>query len=356
MSLQFALPSSLITESAFGSFIKERGLNPDGTLRIDSYLHKNIIATERRSRPILEALKSVKREVIAHAFLAFFFFIVACVPKPILRLRSILPVYLATVSKRALDVVGAVFGLVISTGLFFWLPLAIRLDSNGKAVFRQKRIGRDRRRDDRRKISLALPYERRKGDRRNENLLGKPFEVYKFRSMRENAEQDSGPIWAKDDDPRATRIGKIMRPMHLDEIPQFVNVLKGEMSLVGPRPERPEFISDLNKAIPYYSKRLDCKPGITGLAQISWRYDSTPSDVVKKLDYDLYYIQNRNMLFDILILLSTLKTVVFPDNHDNGSNGTVVGEKTLDAHQQMPLPVPQTDDFTWTVDSSRRPQ
>jgi lipopolysaccharide/colanic/teichoic acid biosynthesis glycosyltransferase len=156
--------------------------------------------------------------------------------------------------------------------------------------------------------------------------------------MQENAEKHLGPTWAKPNDPRTTRVGKIIRPAHLDEIPQFVNVLKGEMSLVGPRPERPEFVSDLNQKIPYYRQRLDCKPGITGLAQVSWRYDATLSDVARKLSYDLYYIRHRSMFFDIMILLSTIRAVVMPHNQVNGSKPTLVTEEALDAHHQTPLP------------------
>jgi lipopolysaccharide/colanic/teichoic acid biosynthesis glycosyltransferase len=336
MSIQLQAEPSVISQLPFEYGLRGNGLHPDGTLRIDYFFNREAVSRAKRNRRSREIWDHLIRDfLIAPVFLTMVLFVILFVPKKILKLRSILPSYLAQLAKRSFDIVGAVLGILLSSGFFFWLPLLIRLESKGKAIFRQRRIGQDRRRGDRRMVNLAVPFERRKSDRREENLMGKPFNVYKFRSMKENAEDGTGPIWAKTDDPRMTRLGRFLRPSHLDEIPQFVNVLKGEMSLVGPRPERLEFICDLNKEIPYYRKRLDCKPGITGLAQISCGYDSDLGDVVKKLDYDLYYIGNRSLLFDIRILLSTLKVVVSPANHRNG-NGQLPGKTGIDSSAIVP--------------------
>jgi len=313
MSLQLKFPSSFISKSDFDRLFYKPGLLPDGTLQIDHFLNNQIGFNENHLHRIRNAFKSFKREFLfANSLLVVVLFIIFFVPKRILKLRTLLPRYIDTYSKRLLDIIGSVFGLVVSSGLFFWLPYLIRIDSKGKVIYKQKRVGLNRRNGDRRKISLQVPFERRKGDRRQENLKGQPFKIYKFRSMKENAEKDTGPTWAKDNDPRSTRVGKVMRLLHIDEIPQFVNVLKGDMSLVGPRPERPEIISQLEKTIPKYTKRLECKPGITGLAQISCGSDTQLSDVSRKLDYDIDYIQKRNLLVDIIILLSTFKVVSAP--------------------------------------------
>jgi lipopolysaccharide/colanic/teichoic acid biosynthesis glycosyltransferase len=129
--------------------------------------------------------------------------------------------------------------------------------------------------------------------------------------MRADAEADTGPTWAKDDDPRITRVGAFLRKTRIDEIPQLWNVLKGEMSLVGPRPERPEFVQALAREIPHYDLRHSIRPGITGWAQISYRYGNSVDDAREKLRYDLYYIKNMSMGLDILIMFSTIKTIVF---------------------------------------------
>jgi lipopolysaccharide/colanic/teichoic acid biosynthesis glycosyltransferase len=128
--------------------------------------------------------------------------------------------------------------------------------------------------------------------------------------MRSDAEADTGPTWAKDDDPRITRVGKFLRKTRIDEIPQLWNVLRGDMSLVGPRPERPEFVEGLNQEIPYYHLRHSVRPGITGWAQILYKYGSTVEDAKEKLRYDLYYIKNASVGLDLLILFNTIKIVL----------------------------------------------
>jgi lipopolysaccharide/colanic/teichoic acid biosynthesis glycosyltransferase len=135
--------------------------------------------------------------------------------------------------------------------------------------------------------------------------------MYKFRSMVDNAEKTSGPVWASDNDSRITRVGKIIRKFRIDEIPQVWNVLIGDMSFVGPRPERKHFTDALEEKIPYYGERFVVKPGITGWAQVSYDYGASVNDAVEKLNYDLFYIKNMSIMFDVMIVLRTIKTVVF---------------------------------------------
>jgi lipopolysaccharide/colanic/teichoic acid biosynthesis glycosyltransferase len=163
------------------------------------------------------------------------------------------------------------------------IVVLIRLSSPGPILYRQKRVG----------------------------LRGEVFDCYKFRSMRANAEADSGPTWACDDDPRITKVGKFLRLTRLDEIPQLWNVLRGDMEFVGPRPERPEFVEWLTREIPYYKLRSNVRPGITGWAQVCYKYGNTLDDAKEKLRYDLYYIKNVSFGLDMLIVFRTIKTVVF---------------------------------------------
>jgi sugar transferase (PEP-CTERM system associated) len=184
--------------------------------------------------------------------------------------------------KRLVSVVISIIGLLITLPLLPFVALAIRLSSRGHVLYSQCRVGRD----------------------------GVVFRCYKFRTMRSDAEADTGPTWAKDDDPRITRVGKFLRKTRIDEIPQLWNVLRGDMSLVGPRPERPEFVEGLNQEIPYYHLRHSVRPGITGWAQILYKYGSTVEDAKEKLRYDLYYIKNASVGLDLLILVHTIKIVL----------------------------------------------
>ena len=134
--------------------------------------------------------------------------------------------------------------------------------------------------------------------------------LYKFRSMRNDAEKESGPVWAGTEDPRVTKVGRIIRKTRIDELPQLWNILRGEMSVVGPRPERPFFVEQLEKKIPYYSQRFSVKPGLTGWAQILFMYGSSEEDAAEKLRHELYYIKNLSIIMDIVIMLGTLKIVV----------------------------------------------
>jgi lipopolysaccharide/colanic/teichoic acid biosynthesis glycosyltransferase len=136
------------------------------------------------------------------------------------------------------------------------------------------------------------------------------FILFKFRSMAQDAESENGPVWAAENDPRVTRIGAIIRKLRIDEIPQMINVLKGEMSFVGPRPERPYFVEQLKQSIPYYDLRHSVKPGITGWAQISYRYGDSELDAVEKLQYDLYYIKHLSPIFDLQIIFESFKVIL----------------------------------------------
>jgi sugar transferase (PEP-CTERM system associated) len=184
--------------------------------------------------------------------------------------------------RRALSFVIALLGLVLALPLLPLIALAIRLDSKGPVLYKQRRVGK----------------------------AGHVFNVVKFRTMRQDAEADSGPKWAGDNDPRITRVGKFLRIFRLDEIPQLWCVLKGEMAFVGPRPERPEFIEMLSQEIPFYGVRHMVRPGLTGWAQVRYKYGSTVEDAREKLQYDLFYIKNASIGLDLLIMFLTVKTVL----------------------------------------------
>ena len=147
-------------------------------------------------------------------------------------------------------------------------------------------------------------------DRRRENYMGRPFQIIKFRTMIQNAEKHTGPVWATRDDARITRVGRVLRKTRLDEVPQFWSVLRGEMSLVGPRPERPIFVRELSGRVEDYHRRLEVKPGLTGLAQVENGYDSTVSSVTDKVRFDIKYISSWSVLTDMRILLKTVVVVV----------------------------------------------
>jgi lipopolysaccharide/colanic/teichoic acid biosynthesis glycosyltransferase len=205
----------------------------------------------------------------------------------------------------------ALLALIAVLPLMGLVGLAIKFDSPGPIFYKQQRVGLNRRRQNRRENGDALLHCRRQGtDRRGENVFGKPFMVYKFRTMVVDAERRCGPVWATKNDPRTTRIGRFLRKTRLDELPQLFNVLRGEMSMVGPRPERPHFVQQLTRQIDSYSRRLDVLPGITGLAQVERGYDGTIEDVKSKVDCDLRYIQSRSIRKDLTIMLRTVSVVL----------------------------------------------
>ncbi len=190
--------------------------------------------------------------------------------------------FLRTTVKRIFDLLASLLILLVSLPVMF-LAAVIILIEDGKPVFyRQERVGKG----------------------------GKTFMVIKFRSMRKDAENQGQPQWATTDDPRITKIGKIIRKLRIDELPQIINVLKGEMSLVGPRPERPFFVDMLTAQVPYYNVRHSVKPGITGWAQVRYSYGSSVEDAIEKLQYDLYYVKNHSLFLDLIILVDTVGVVL----------------------------------------------
>ncbi len=205
--------------------------------------------------------------------------------------------------------------LIVSSPVLLVTAIMIRRESKGSAMYTQERIGRNRRKkNDRRRADSPEEFgrgpDRRNGDRRDGDFGGEPFAIYKLRSMITDAEKESGATWSTGDrDPRVTRVGRFIRKTHLDELPQFYNVFLGQMSVIGPRPERPAFIAELETQIDGYRDRLAAPPGITGLAQVNQDSDETMEDVRKKLEYDREYIKKSSLLLDIKIILKTVSLI-----------------------------------------------
>ena len=189
---------------------------------------------------------------------------------------------ISRIMKRLVGILMSTVLLIGFSPLILLVTVAIKLDSRGSVFFSQERVGK----------------------------YGKVFIMHKFRSMDADAEEASGPVWADESDSRITRVGKIIRKLRFDEIPQLWNVFKGDMSFVGPRPERPFFVEKLKKIIPYYNERLSVKPGLTGWAQIKFAYSSTEEEALEKLKYDLYYIKNMSIIMDLIIIFHTVKIVL----------------------------------------------
>ncbi len=192
-------------------------------------------------------------------------------------------------TKRLFDIILSILFILILTPLCVFLAILVKVSSPGPIIFSQIRVGKG----------------------------GRLFTMYKFRSMRFDAEKHTGPVWAKTNDPRVTKLGNFMRKTHLDEIPQFINVIKGDMSIIGPRPERPHFVNQLKNELPEYQKRLTVRPGITGLAQVKHRYDESIDDVKHKLHYDLEYIkslQEKSWINEFKIMFGTLILMITGKN------------------------------------------
>ncbi len=201
---------------------------------------------------------------------------------------------------RTLNFVLALLGLVATLPLLLIIALLIRLTSRGPVFYTQVRVGLDRR----------LPVNGVQNQRRELNIGGEPFTIYKFRTMRVDAEQASGAVWAQQRDPRVTAVGRFLRQYRLDELPQLLNVVKGEMNIVGPRPERPTIFAEMREHIAEYPLRQRARPGITGLAQINHHYDRSLEDVRTKVHYDLEYIRRRNLREDLRIMLKTIPVIL----------------------------------------------
>ena len=184
--------------------------------------------------------------------------------------------------KRLMDIFVSIVVIVVGAPVFIIIALMVKMSSKGPAIYAQERVGRN----------------------------GKLFTMYKFRTMYQDAEAKSGPMWATENDPRITKVGYWLRKLRLDELPQVLNVLSGSMSLVGPRPERPHFVDQFKVQIPLYTRRLRVRPGITGWAQVKWKYDESLADVKEKTKYDLYYVENISLKMDMKILINTILTMV----------------------------------------------
>ncbi len=189
--------------------------------------------------------------------------------------------------KRVIDYSFGILIFLITLPITALTAVAIKIESKGPIFYKQERSG----------------------------LNGKPFKVYKFRSMVQDAEKGTGPVWSVKGDPRITKVGKFIRKVRIDEIPQIINILRGEMSLVGPRPERPFFVEQLSKEIPLYKRRLAVRPGLTGWAQVKHKYDESIEDVKMKLKYDLFYIENMSLRMDLKIIFRTVFVVMFGKGH-----------------------------------------
>ncbi len=189
--------------------------------------------------------------------------------------------------KRLMDIILSFILIVITSPITLLTALAIRLESKGPIFYKQERMGQN----------------------------GKVFKIYKFRSMVQDAEKHTGPVWSMKDDPRITNVGKFIRRVRIDEIPQVINILKGDMSFVGPRPERPFFVEKLSQEIPLYKRRLKVRPGVTGWAQVKHKYDESVEDVKVKLKYDLFYIENMSLRMDFKIIFRTVFVVLFGKGH-----------------------------------------
>jgi sugar transferase (PEP-CTERM system associated) len=192
---------------------------------------------------------------------------------------------LSSAAKRLFDIVVAALLLTLTLPVILLTAVFIKMESHGPAFYRQTRTG----------------------------LYGQSFGILKLRSMRTDAEVAGKAVWAEKDDPRITRVGRFIRKVRIDELPQVWTVLKGEMSFVGPRPERPQFVAELAKKIPFYAERHVVKPGITGWAQINYPYGANLDDARHKLEYDLYYAKNYTPFLDVVIILQTIRVVLFPD-------------------------------------------
>ncbi|MFH1679124.1 MAG: sugar transferase [Candidatus Eisenbacteria bacterium] len=216
-------------------------------------------------------------------------------------------------SKEVADRLAAFLLLLVLSPVILAVAVAIRLTSPGPVIYRQVRIGMNRRLSSRGGDRIGDYYD--VYDRRTLDLPGKPFIIYKFRTMVDRAEDGIGPMWAQRDDPRVTLLGRALRRLRLDELPQLYNVLKGDMSLVGPRPERPTFVRDLIRELPEYALRLRVKPGITGLAQVNQAYDTCISDVRAKVRYDLDYVRRMSPWYDLRILCRTVGVVLSMRGH-----------------------------------------
>lgn len=252
----------------------------------DLEIHDLIVALEPEKRDdLIKVLSRVNNPDVTLKLLPDFYQLVSGLNKtnqifglPLIEISPDLMPFWEKIAKRSIDLVISVVVLTVMLPVIAVISAVIRSTSSGKAIYSQKRVGKK----------------------------GQTFTMYKFRTMYNDAEAETGPTWASENDPRVTKVGAWLRKTRLDEIPQFYNVLKGEMSLVGPRPERPYFVEQFKEEIPMYTRRLRVRPGITGWAQVKWKYDSSLDDVKEKTKYDLFYVENMSLRMDFKILINTV--------------------------------------------------
>jgi lipopolysaccharide/colanic/teichoic acid biosynthesis glycosyltransferase len=244
-----------------------------------------VVADDERAIPVLRNADGVTANRISGAFAA----------------ARLVPRSRSAVANRVLNFTLALIATIVLAPVFVIVAALIRLTSPGPILYTQTRVGIDRR--SRRALALY--------DRRARDTGGSPFTIYKFRSMQVDAERMSGAVWATPNDPRVTPVGRMLRKTRLDELPQLFNVLKGDMNIVGPRPERPTIVAQLRKDISEYGLRHRAKPGITGLAQISHAYDQSLDDVRQKVRYDLEYLRRQSVAEDVRIMLKTVPVMLF---------------------------------------------
>ena len=229
--------------------------------------------------------------------------------------------------RRVLNVAVALLGLLLSLPVWILIAVAIKLTSRGSVFYLQERVGLD--------LRATRPVTN--DPRRKRDLGGRPFMMYKFRTMRVDAENGTGAVWCAKRDPRVTPIGGFLRHCRLDELPQLLNVIKGDMNIVGPRPERPTIFAELREKIPNYQLRQRVRPGITGHAQVHLEYDSSIEDVAEKVKYDLEYVSRQSVLADLLIMAKTLPVMLFREK--------VLGARS----RRAPVSLPRSDDQSVTV-------
>lgn len=213
-------------------------------------------------------------------------------------------------AKRVFDIIFSIIAISLLSPVLLLVAILIKLESRGSVFYNQERIGLNRRVGDRREKAGRREIDRRlETNRRNMTGYGKPFTMYKLRTMKQNSEK-AGPVLAKENDSRVTRIGRFLRRARIDEIPQFINVIKGDMSLIGPRPERSFYIKSIQEELPEFSLRLKAKPGITGLAQVESGYANSVALMKRKLEYDLRYISSFSLLKEAQIILKTFSVII----------------------------------------------
>ncbi|MDH3891476.1 MAG: sugar transferase [candidate division Zixibacteria bacterium] len=297
--------SSIQSESAVALPVSSAGFGAASgvdAVRIDHSVSPTYSYTQQLSFYYGEYFKGI---MFVLATTMFILVVPAFLARPA-RLKAML----SKAAKRTIDIFGAMLGLILTLPLWIIIPILIKLDSPGSVFYCQQRVGKNERQRDRRYCQRTDVSDRRNRSRRRTDHNGRLFKMYKFRTMSSEAESKTGPVLATKNDPRKTALGKILRKSRIDEIPQFLNVLFGQMSLVGPRPERPNFVSRYNEKYDNYCDRLNVKPGLTGLAQVTTGYDFSDEDVHEKLRYDLKYINTWSLWLDFKILCRTVVVVL----------------------------------------------